>query len=655
MRHILSLMLLCLVMSCFGCEDRRNIEEQERRIGIGGDEDDLLCPNAPNSMESLRPQYHDATPYRWLAFKLGRVEADFVAIPQDPENYASFSCGCDERNNHKLLLYPANKIAIKEKFYKCIDMNERCNDEAAEGIETGNISTSYENTGDLHLAIDYNQPQVGDTMLNGQCSSGAAPSTCEVREGCAAPLEPSPPWLAAQFADLNQDGLITTNFGGLCRARAVKTVEIYEGYEEYGLSAEDLQRRMADCLSQEMIYQAGIDLGNLEHPELVINPADPWPEVTECAKQVIRNALAQWTQVDSDGDRVCNNVDFCDQTPDFDDYRDYNDLEASDRDRDFVGPACDNCLEEFNPNQEDNDSDGVGNACDLCDGINIISDDLHNSLGQTTDVDRDGIGDACDLFPADQHNDCDEDGKPAIAISGGNEDPDHFPFDYDNDMDGDGIQACTPETRCFSEGIIENSTHTCDSCPNASNTGRDNDHDNIDNACDPDLDGDGVLNNVDNCPEVSNQNQLDTDGDGEGDACDDRDYDTVVDISDNCPEHVNPFQNNQDGDDQGDVCDRCPQTNASDDRDNDCVANNQDHCPNHADETNSDADEDGKGDVCDNCPDNNNPNQEDNNHDGIGDACQALLPPTLTMSFAQEPRYISQNQLNGNGTAEVGR
>ncbi|MBI2337225.1 MAG: thrombospondin type 3 repeat-containing protein [Deltaproteobacteria bacterium] len=622
-------------------------------------------------MEDLRPQYYDSTPYRWLAFKLGRIDVDFVPIPQDPHAYPSFLCGCDEGNNHKLLMYPENKIAIKEKFYECRDMDARCDEEPEEGIETGYISTSYENTGDLHLAIDYNQPHVVDTILNGQCSSGAAPGTCEVREGCAAPLEPSPPWLATQFADSNQDGLITTNFGGLCRARVVKTVEIYEGYEEYGLSAEDLQRRMADCLSQEIIYQAGLDLGNLEHPELAINPGDPWPEVTECAKQVIRNVLAQWTQADSDGDRVCNNVDFCDQTPDFDDYRNYDDLEASDGDRDFVGPACDNCLEEFNPNQEDSDHDNIGDVCDLCPGLSPINDALHVFLDsqqfantQTTDRDGDNIGDACDLFPADQHNDCDGDGLPAVAVSGGGEIPDRFPFDYDNDTDGDEIQDCTAGTRCFTEHIIQNPSHTCDSCPNASNSGQDNDHDGIDNACDPDLDGDGINDKPpynrpdgrrDNCPEVSNRNQRDTDSDGEGDACDDRDYDTVVDISDNCPDHPNRFQNDQDGDDQGDVCDSCPRTHASNDRDNDCIANNQDHCPNHPDETNSDADEDGKGDVCDNCPDNNNPNQEDNNHDGIGDACQALLAPPLTVSFAQEPRYISQNQLNGNGTIEVGR
>ena len=47
----------------------------------------------------------------------------------------------------------------------------------------------------------------------------------------------------------------------------------------------------------------------------------------------------------------------------------------------------------------------------------------------------------------------------------------------------------------------------------------DTDGDGIGDACDGDVDGDGVPNGTDNCPLIANADQLDTDGDGLGDAC----------------------------------------------------------------------------------------------------------------------------------------
>ena len=64
----------------------------------------------------------------------------------------------------------------------------------------------------------------------------------------------------------------------------------------------------------------------------------------------------------------------------------------------------------------------------------------------------------------------------------------------------------------------------------------DTDGDGLGDACDPDIDNDGVPNGADNCPLVANPGQTDTDRDGAGDACDgDDDGDGIPDNDDACP------------------------------------------------------------------------------------------------------------------------
>ena len=61
------------------------------------------------------------------------------------------------------------------------------------------------------------------------------------------------------------------------------------------------------------------------------------------------------------------------------------------------------------------------------------------------------------------------------------------------------------------------------------------DGDDVGDACDPDVDGDGVDNDSDNCRFDVNPDQADSDGDGAGDDCDaDLDGDGVIDADDAC-------------------------------------------------------------------------------------------------------------------------
>ena len=218
------------------------------------------------------------------------------------------------------------------------------------------------------------------------------------------------------------------------------------------------------------------------------------------------------TADDYDDDGVEDSYDNCPRTPN---------SEQFDSDGDGVGDLCDNCRDTHNQNQWDLEGDGIGDLCDPDiddDGVSNVNDNCLRvfNTGQD-DVDEDGEGDACDRDIDGDGLDNLNDPCPMIDGSPGQEDLDLCA----PDLDGDGVQEYGFQS---------------DNCPNVHNPNQyDTDLDGRGDACDPDIDNDGVLNNVDNCPGVFNFEQEDLDRDGRGDdACDDKFCYVVFGDEENC-------------------------------------------------------------------------------------------------------------------------
>ena len=237
---------------------------------------------------------------------------------------------------------------------------------------------------------------------------------------------------------------------------------------------------------------------------------------------------------------LINNTDLGDTYQSADDYDDdgvedsYDNCprqrnnEQFDSDGDGVGDICDNCRDTHNQNQWDLDSDSKGDLCDSdLDGdgvLNHIDNCLRVYNRDQSDIDGDTDGDACD-------RDIDNDGLDNLV--------DPCPM-HEGDPTEDS-EWCAPD---LDGDDVQDYGFNADNCPGVYNPLQyDTDLDGAGDACDPDLDGDGVGNMQDNCNGIFNYAQRDTDRDGRGDeGCDDHFCFVVFGDEENCLDPKAPLK-----------------------------------------------------------------------------------------------------------------
>ena len=249
-------------------------------------------------------------------------------------------------------------------------------------------------------------------------------------------------------------------------------------------------------------------------------------------------------------------------------------LYERDQDGDGYTDGTDNCPRDVNPDQIDSDNNGIGNACDDDDDGDGIGDEWDDcSPGEIewyssseTDHDTDGCRDAGEDFDDDEDGILDhQDQCP--------EGPVGWVSTLENDEDQDGCEDIDTDE----DGFVDQ----FDVCPDVHDDQSNLDNDSFGDACDDDIDGDGINNTADNCPEDqylwNSTNPLDYDSDGcrDEDTDTDDDNDGVLDIFDSCPYGEIGWNSSEDYDGDG-----CRDGIEDLDEDNDNYNDDVDNCPN---------------------------------------------------------------------------
>ena len=241
---------------------------------------------------------------------------------------------------------------------------------------------------------------------------------------------------------------------------------------------------------------------------------------------------------DTDSDGIPDSVDHCMNDP-------LNDFDA-----DGICADDDNCPQMFDPDEEDTDGDGIGDLCDTCpdEDVHTCSDIVDNVCPCTCDVTNDvdcraaGSPQLCGNNILEGTELCDGEGEDACPRDDGDcDDSDICTFDflwYSGEPTTPDLRL-TCSTGCMNLAPANSGIAGC-----ACSTIPANRNDCSDGflceagACVLDTDLDGIKDSADNCPIAPNPSQSDIDGDLMGDACDpDIDGDDIpneIDLEQKC-------------------------------------------------------------------------------------------------------------------------